>query len=97
MSTYYVDIDDTICTMPDGSDYTKASPIPENIERINRLYSDGNKIVYWSARGATTGINWMKTTTEQLRSWGCKYSGISFVKPEFDYIVDDKAVKMEDL
>ncbi len=57
MRVIYVDIDETIChreTSVDFGvthDYTKAKPIQENIEKINKLYDEGNTIVYWTARG----------------------------------------------
>ena len=58
MKVIYVDIDETIChreTAVDFGtthDYTKAQPIVENIEKINKLYDEGNTIVYWTPRGS---------------------------------------------
>ena len=55
MKVIYVDIDETIChreTSVDFGvthDYTKAKPIQENIDKINKLYDEGNTIVYWTA------------------------------------------------
>ena len=49
----YVDIDDTIADFAVGDsklDYYLARPIPMNIEKINKLYDEGNKIVYYTAR-----------------------------------------------
>ena len=51
----YVDIDETICITPESRDYSKANPILTNIEKVNKLYDDGHTIVYWTARGSTTG------------------------------------------
>ena len=51
MKVIYVDIDETIChretSVDFGTthDYTKAQPIKENIEKINKLYDEGNTIV----------------------------------------------------
>ena len=56
MRVIYVDIDETICHRESSvdfgvtHDYTKAKPIKENIEKINKLYDEGNTIVYWTAR-----------------------------------------------
>ena len=56
MKLIYVDIDETICNREASSDfgvvhdYTKAKPIKENIAKINKLYDEGNTIVYWTAR-----------------------------------------------
>ena len=36
----YVDIDETICTTPESRDYTLATPIIENVQKINDLYDD---------------------------------------------------------
>ena len=63
---YYVDIDETICSYPEERAYEKAVPIVENISRINALYEEGNTVVYWTARGATTGIDWADITQKQL-------------------------------
>lgn len=58
MSTFIIDIDGTICNAakrPDGSyDYPNAVPIPSTIERINRLYDEGHKIILFTARGNRT-------------------------------------------
>ena len=57
MKVIYVDIDETICNRESSvdfgvtHDYTKALPIVENIEKINKLYDEGNTIVYLTARG----------------------------------------------
>ena len=48
MRVIYVDIDETICHRESSvdfgvtHDYTKALPIVENIEKINKLYDEGN-------------------------------------------------------
>ena len=65
----YVDIDETICSKSEGLDYSEAVPLKERIEKINSLYDNGNTIVYWTARGTVTGIDWRATTEEQFRQW----------------------------
>ena len=69
----YVDIDETICFYDGERIYPEAIPHFENIAKINKLYDEGNVIIYWTARGAITKINWTEVTTKQLKSWGCKY------------------------
>ncbi len=64
----YVDIDETICETPEPRNYYNAKPIKENIDKINRLYDDGNTIVYWTARGSRTQINWYDLTKNNLMS-----------------------------
>lgn len=93
----YVDIDNTICTT-NGNDYINSEPIIENINKINKLYDEGHTIVYWTARGARTGYNHHELTLIQLKSWNCKYHNIiSGQKPVFDMLIDDKAIKIDEL
>ena len=54
----YVDIDETICVSPSSRDYSKAEPIIDRIKKINSLYDQGHEIVYWTARGTGSGIDW---------------------------------------
>ena len=92
----YVDIDGTICNSEDG--YAKATPILENITKINVLYDKMNTIVYWTGRGATTGIDWTKLTRKQLYDWGCKYHNLIMnQKPAYDMLIDNKAKRIEEL
>ena len=86
----YVDIDETICLSPDSRDYSKAKPIPDNINKINDLYDKGNKIVYWTARGTETKIDWRNLTEKQFKAWGVKYHELKFRKPNYDLFIDDK-------
>ena len=91
---YYVDIDGTICTNTFG-DYENAIPIRSNIEKINRLFEDGNEVVYWTARGGTTGIDWGELTRAQLEAWGVKYTGLKMKKPHYDLFICDKAINSD--
>ena len=63
----YIDIDETICHSPNKPDYTTSTPIKENIEKANKLYDAGNLIVYWTARGSATGVDWTELTKAQLK------------------------------
>ena len=65
----YVDIDNTICKT-DGTDYKGAAPIKKHIEKINKLYSEGNEIHYWTARGSVSKINFYDLTISQLKKVG---------------------------
>ena len=53
----YVDIDETICTKSEDLNYANAKPIRERIERINKLFDQGNTIIYWTARGTVTKVD----------------------------------------
>ncbi len=92
----YVDIDGTIC-QTHGIDYVKAEPLPARIDKINSLYDAGNRIVYWTARGALSGKDYSMLTRRQLQEWGCKYHDVRFDKPAFDLLIDDKAMNATDL
>ena len=91
----YVDIDETICMSPDDRDYAKAKPIEKNIDKINKLYDDGNVITYWTARGTGSGIDWRDVTEKQFDKWGVKYHDLKFGKPIYDLFVDDKNINSE--
>lgn len=88
----YVDIDETICISPENRDYLKAIPIEKNIKKINNLYYNGHKIVYWTARGSGSGIDWMEVTEKQFIDWGVMYHELHFGKPIYDLFIDDKNI-----
>jgi hypothetical protein len=90
----FVDIDDTICKSK-SLDYSLATPLQSRIQKINILYDRGHTIVYWTARGTKTGIQWFQTTLAQLQSWGCKFHELRMGKPDFDLFIDDKAMNSE--
>tara|TARA_Y100001938_G_scaffold149605_1_gene236994 strand:- start:2092 stop:2379 length:288 start_codon:yes stop_codon:yes gene_type:complete len=91
----YVDIDGTICDSTPH--YEDAKPIQKNIDKINKLYDDGHTIIYWTARGTVTNIDWLEITQQQLFDWGCKSHDIRVGKPEYDMWIDDKSFKIEDV
>ena len=72
MQVIFVDIDETICDTPDNPRrYEESKPRLEEIEKINSLYDQGNKIVYWTARGSGSGIDWYDLEKTTIRV-GCK-------------------------
>lgn len=93
---YYIDIDETICRTPNTKEYDKARPILEAIRKVNALYDAGHTIVFWTARGTLSGIDWSEITERQLRVWGVKYHDLRFGKPAFDVFIDDKAINSND-
>lgn len=91
---YIVDIDDTIAITPNINGvnrYDMCIPIPERIEKINSLYDDGHTIIYWTARGSSTGLDWTELTNTQLTNWGCKFNECRMGKPSYDFFICDKA------
>ena len=100
--TALVDIDETICFYEGKRRYDLSVPNYDNIAKINRLYEEGYKIIYWTARGASSKIDSTEHTKSQLESWGCKYhelvTGTSDnPKPHFDLLIDDKSIRIEEL
>lgn len=92
----FVDIDGTICDSSEG--YSTAKPIQENITKINKLFDEGNTIIYWTARGRNTGKDWSELTAKQLIDWGCKFDQLDVkTKPSYDLILDDKAKRIEEI
>ena len=97
--TYVFDIDGTVCTVTDGN-YEEAKPFPERIRQINKLYNDGNTIIFYTARGMGRSMNqatvandlWRELTLRQLSDWCVQYHALFLGKPSGDIYVDDKGV-----
>ena len=94
-SIVYVDIDETICWTPDDRNYAMAVPMEDHIKIINELYQRGHKIIYWTARGTTTSIDWRNVTEQQFERWGVLYHELKFNKPNYNIFIDDKNVSSE--
>ena len=91
----YVDIDNTVLDTK-GTDYAGAKPMLERIEAINSLYNNGNTIVYWTARGTESEIDWFYLTKKQLDEAGAKYHELKLKKPVYDLFIDDKNINSEE-
>lgn len=97
---YYIDIDDTICR-PDKTattvtgKYEGAVPISERIAKVNRLYDEGHKVCYWTARGGDSGLDFQALTRQQLEGWGCKFHDLLMGKPSYDAYIDDKSFNVD--
>ena len=97
---YVFDIDGTICDKNKNDDYDKSYPFLERIRKINKLYDEGNQIVFFTARGmgrhnnnARLAIQEFYSLTEnQLEKWGVKYHELILGKPSGDIYVDDKGI-----
>ena len=97
-----VDVDETICFYSKQRRYDLSEPNYENIAKINKLYDDGWRVVYWTARGSTSKEDYTEHTKAQLNEWGCKYHDLitgtsSNPKPHFDLLIDDKAKRIEEI
>jgi hypothetical protein len=92
---YCFDIDGTLCTNTEG-EYSKAESFPEMIDYVNRLFVEGHRILLYTARGTTTGIDWRETTVSQLKAWNVSYHELFMGKPTADIYIDDKAINIAD-
>jgi len=95
----FVDIDETICFYSGERRYDLSEPNQENIDKINKMYDEGWKIIYWTARGSVSGRNYKEHTKKQLTEWGCRYHELKTgdEKPHFDLVIDDKAKRIEEI
>lgn len=101
---YVVDVDGTICTKTEGGEYHIAKPFVERIAKINRLYDEGNTIIYFTARGMHSSDDNLYDayesrycqTKNQLETWGVKYHKLIIGKPYADVYIDDKAISDKD-
>ena len=92
-----VDIDETVCAYGEKRRYDLAVPINKNIQKINDLYDKGWYIIYWTARGTVTKINWLNLIQKQLNKLGCRYHDVRVGKPQYDLWIDDKSKRIEEL
>jgi hypothetical protein len=98
---YVFDIDGTICDKNNNDDYDKSFPYLSRIGLINKLYDEGNVIVFHTARGMGRHNNnaqlaiqeFYALTEEQLKEWGVKYHQLILGKPSGDIYIDDKGIK----
>ena len=103
LKRYCVDIDGTICSPTIGRDYHKAEPWKDRIKVLNKLYDEGNYIIYFTARAmgrfsdqphSIASVNakevLFELTKQQLEEWGVKYNELIMGKPHADYFIDDK-------
>lgn len=100
----YVDIDDTIADYhinDSKTDYYRARPIKLNIDKINKLYDEGNTIIYYTARASVNKSRrkeFTELTKRQLKEWGAKHHKLSVGdKPAYDLLICDKTKRIEEL
>lgn len=94
---YCFDIDGTLCTTDSSHDYTLAKPLSDIIDSVNSLYDQGHHITLFTARGASSKIDWHELTVKQLSDWKVKYHLlIDKNKPSYDLFIDDKAISVEE-
>ena len=92
---YVIDIDGTICNDTYGK-YEKSKPNKIRIRKVNELYQRGHTIIYFTARGGTTKIDWTEFTKKQLKQWGCLYHQLILGKPEGNLYIDNKGMNAKE-
>jgi cytidyltransferase-like protein len=94
---YCFDLDGTICTNVENSDYASAKPDIVVVNEINRLYDMGNIIKIMTARGSVSKVDHTELTKNQLDLWGLKYHELIMnKKPYADYFIDDRGWHIDD-
>ena len=88
---YCFDIDGTICTFTDGK-YENAEPYLSRIKHVVQLIESGHEVVFHTARGSETGIDWSEFTKNQLEHWGLLNPVVYYGKPSANLYIDDRAV-----
>lgn len=96
--TLCIDIDGTICVQTRG-EYEKAEPFEAARTMVNKLYDEGFRIIFFTARymgrfgdAAKAVAYGYETTLNQLRAWGFKFHALHFGKPPHHILIDDKAL-----
>jgi CMP-N-acetylneuraminic acid synthetase len=90
--TFCFDIDGVIASITPGNDYNLCEPIHDMIAVVRKLYAAGHRIIFHTARGSMTGMDWKELTEKQLKEWNIPYHELHFGKPAADLYIDDKAV-----
>lgn len=92
---YCFDIDDTLLKY--HGDYTLSTPIQSRIDRVNRLYEDGHRIILMTARGKSSGKDYSDLTKQQMQEFGIKHHELIMnQKPNADLFIDDKGINVVD-
>ena len=101
MKRYVFDLDHTLCDTRKSEEgywlYLEATPFPDRIQVVNKLFDEGNYIIIETARGSYSKKNWYEETFHQLVSFGLKFHELrTGVKIYADYYIDDKGINSED-
>ena len=76
----------------------------DRIEKLNKIYDQGNSIVFYTARGmgrfdgdpVKAHEAFYDLTFNQLKSWGCKFDELHMGKFHAHYFIDDKGINSDD-
>mgnify|MGYP003333942694 FL=1 len=107
---YAFDLDETLCYRPENVEhlgplkYGTCLPYDDMIDRVNKLYDEGNTILIYTARGMAQFNGDVhriynelyNVTKESLKKWNIKHHSLIMGKPHYDFLIDDKALSIED-
>jgi hypothetical protein len=107
---YAFDLDDTLCTRSSNFEnlgpgkYEHCEPITHMIEKLNKLYNEGNIIYIYTARGMSQfkgDLNKVYnelyvSTLDSLKKWGVNHHGLIMGKLHYDFLIDDKAMSINE-
>lgn len=91
---FAVDLDDTLTRFKEGCCWdleaqdNNQEPIPGAAACLHILRERGIKVVVFTSRKSC----FREKTLEQLMRWGFEYDDIVFDKPQFDLLLDNKAM-----
>jgi uncharacterized HAD superfamily protein len=89
-----IDIDNTICKeQKHWWLYEEGIPIPENIEKINKMYDEGHIIIYYSARFEED----KEVTEKWFKRNGVKYHRLVLGKLKADLYIDNDSKRLDEL
>ena len=99
--TFAFDIDNTICKTVKNL-YKKSKPNYRIIKLINKLSNDGHLIKIFTSRymgrnnenAYLVKKKYYKVVEQDLVIWGVKFNKLILGKPSYDYIIDDKALNI---
>ena len=76
-----------------GHNFAKRTPNIPTIEEVNKLFKEGNRIdLYTSRFGIEDDV---EVTKQWLKENGVNYTTLTFGKPHYDFILDDKALRVK--
>jgi len=106
MSTYVIDVDNTICQTDESLPYDNLLTIRPVIDKINHLYSCGHEIILFTARGMRSymgdieliNLNVRPVLEDWLHKNGVLYSRLVMGKPWGPSViyVDDRSVRPDE-
>lgn len=101
--TYILEIDGIICSTQNRN-FQNSQPFRERIEKLNKLYDEGNKIIFHTDRGMdlfnlrfTAEQEFWSFTYKQLQDWGVKFHHLYLGKPYGDIVIDNNSTRYENV